>query len=217
MGRLQALSVIVGVLVSCNESGANPQQNGASRSEAVTASASAPAPASSSASAHAPAPATPRSLCSPPTGRVMSTKIAPTRVDPVGQKSDGKIDLRAAKYTWVDFFASWCGPCKEEQPRIEGFASKLSKDGVDVQLVHVSIDDDLRELTAYLQGQTRMKTALWLPDGPPREGFLASLKMKPAPVLPEHAIVASDGSVKCFIEGALVDADYAELLATLKR
>lgn len=212
MGRLQTLTMLAASIVAaCNDPQTTPNP---SRSEQVTTTATAAVSVAPSVT-HAAAPAAPRVLCSTATGRALS-KTAPTRVDAAGNKSDGKIDLKAAKITWVDFFASWCGPCKEELPRIEGFAARLAKDGVDVQLVHVSVDDDLRQLQAFF-ATSSMKSSLWLADGPAREGFLASLKMKPAPTLPEHALVAQDGSVKCFVEGAFVDGDYTELLGALRK
>jgi thiol-disulfide isomerase/thioredoxin len=216
MGRLQTLSWIVAgsIVAGCNDP---PATTNPSRSEQITTSATvAPSTVASSTNAHNTAPTAPRVLCSPVTGRSLS-KTPPTRVDASGGKSDGKIDLKAAKVTWVDFFASWCGPCKEELPRIESFAARLAKDGIDVQLVHVSLDDDLRQLQAFFATTPTMKSSLWLSDGPAREGFLASLKMKPAPTLPEHALVAQDGSVKCFVEGAFVDSDYAELTSVLRK
>jgi len=218
MGRLQTLALaalVVAISVSCTEAGERSPAP-SSRSEQIVTSATAAATTAPSAHVAPPAPSVPRTLCSPLAGRTLA-KIAPTRVDVQGNKSDGRIDLKAARFTWVDFFASWCGPCKEELPRLESFAARLSKDGVDVQLVHVSLDDDLRQLTAFFGKDTRSKSSLWLPDGPAREGFLASLKMKAAPALPEHAIVSQDGSAKCFVDGAFTDADYPQLLEALRR
>jgi thiol-disulfide isomerase/thioredoxin len=213
MGRLPFVSMVAASIVAgCNDPQATTTNP--SRSEQVTTTATAATSVAPSAT-HAVAPSAPRTLCSPVTGRALA-KTTPVRVDAAGNKSDAKIDLKAAKITWLDFWASWCGPCKEEQPRIEGFAARLAKDGVDVQLLHVSLDDDLRQLQAFFAGSPTMKTSLWLSDGLAREGFLASLKMKAAPTLPEHALVSQDGTVKCFIEGALVDTDYAELVAKLK-
>jgi len=211
MGRLQALMMVAAsIVVGCNDPQATTN---ARRSEQVTTTATA-SPSVAPSASHAVAPTAPRVLCSPTTGRALA-KTVPTRVDASGNKTEAKIDLKAAKITWLDFWASWCGPCKEEQPRIESFAARLSKDGVDVQVLHVSLDDDLRQLQAFF-ATSSMKNSLWLSDGPAREGFLASLKMNPAPALPEHALLAQDGSMKCFIEGALVDGDYVELAAKLK-
>ena len=40
--------------------------------------------------------------------------------------------------------------------------------------------------------------------------------MKSAPELPEHALVDPSGRVRCFIEGAVEDGDYAEIAALVR-
>jgi hypothetical protein len=41
--------------------------------------------------------------------------------------------------------------------------------------------------------------------------------MNAAPELPEQALIAPDGRVRCFIEGAVDDSDYAEIAALVAR
>jgi thioredoxin 1 len=50
--------------------------------------------------------------------------------------------IKSEKAVLVDFFASWCGPCKMMEPVIEEVISEL-KDEVDVYKVDVDRESDL--------------------------------------------------------------------------
>ena len=52
------------------------------------------------------------------------------------------------KVVLLDFFATWCGPCKIEIPWFMEFQQKYGKDGL--QVVGVSIDDTLDKLKPYV-------------------------------------------------------------------
>jgi len=224
MGRLPALILGAAVVASCND----PVKPGAGgRSEQIVASNAPSAPntptAPSAPSANAEhAPSAPRgALCDTsvaPNARVVP-KSAPAFVDATGAVSDRALAAPAGKRAqWISFFASWCGPCKEEFPRIHDFAKRLEASGVPIDVTFISIDDDLRQLTAFFAAQpdAGMKSSYWLKDGPVRTAWLASLKMKSDPPLPEHAIFDAKWRLKCFVSGAIEDGDYAALAQALR-
>jgi thiol-disulfide isomerase/thioredoxin len=214
MGRL-SLVIVCGLVASCDDPG---KPLSGTRSEQIAASTSATSTASVATEAHSSAMRA-GALCDPPTeGRSLS-KSAAAFVDATGGVSDRAMPTWDGKRgRWVSFFASWCGPCKEELPRIQRFAKKLEGDGVPVDVEYLSIDDDLRQLTAFLAAQPEggMKSSYWLKDGPPRTAWLASLKMKSDPPLPQHAIFDGKGKLRCFVSGAIEESDYPQLVSSLR-
>jgi thiol-disulfide isomerase/thioredoxin len=214
MGRLPL--VIASVLaVSCNDTG---KPLSGTRSEQLAASTSATPTASASAEPHPSATRT-GALCDRSEGGRTLSKSAAAFVDAMGAVSDRAMPSWDGKRArWVSFFASWCGPCKEELPRIQRFAKKLEGDGVPIDVAYLSIDDDLRQLTAFFAEQPEggIKSSYWLKDGPGRTAWLGSLKMKSDPPLPEHAIFDGKGKLRCFVSGAIEEGDYAQLVSSLR-
>src|SRR5436190_15483755 len=66
--------------------------------------------------------------------------------------SNVRLDLYKGKVILLDFWATWCGPCKVEIPWFMEFQQKYGKDGL--QVIGVSVDDPLAKLKPYV---TEMK------------------------------------------------------------
>lgn len=68
----------------------------------------------------------------------------PLPYDPVIETPEGKklklSDLKG-KVTYIDFWATWCGPCCKEIPHLEKLVEKM-KDNKDVAFVSISSDSD---------------------------------------------------------------------------
>ena len=61
---------------------------------------------------------------------------------------DVKLSAFKGKVILLDFWATWCGPCKIEIPWFVEFQNKYGKNGL--QVVGVSVDDTLDKLQPYV-------------------------------------------------------------------
>jgi len=225
MGRLSTLSLVLGLgsalptMAACetvSEKDAPMATN--ERSQAVTQK----GPATSGAPATIPvkttepaAPKKPRSLCA---GKLTEAghSLPKKRVSRATAKGASELPetltTAGGKWTWVNFWAAWCAPCKEEIPRLLGFEQKLAASGA-FRLSFVSLDDDERQLHDFLEGQpsSGLRASYWLKEGSEREDWLKSAGQNPDAPLPFHLLVDPKGKIRCAIQGAVEDGDYAEI------
>ncbi len=224
MGRLPAvtrLAIAVAIALplsaGCEDDSKRPT---AKRAEAVAA-ASKPAPATSTTTQPAKAEAkAPRRLCLPPAADGRS--LPASRLDHVEAEGAAPVSDRLAlgggKWTWINLWAAWCAPCREEIPRLQSFQKRFGAAGVPIQLAFVSLDDDERQARKFLgeQPATGLRASHWLPDGGERTAFLEAAKLKADAALPIQLLVDPKGAIRCVIDGAVEEADYPQLEAWLK-
>jgi thiol-disulfide isomerase/thioredoxin len=221
MGRLPALILALclwpALSTGCDET--KPKVTVTNeRSQAILGSALPIGTVASAASVPAPVPAKPkqpRLLCGGHLGK--AGPELPTD-QPARRSAAGERDLpeqiqSRGRYTWINFWAAWCGPCKEEIPRLQSWEKKLSESGVDVKVVFISLDDDERQLATFLDKQpaTGLRRTYWLADGAKRTDWLKAVGVKPDSELPVQLLLDSSGRVRCTINGAVEDSDYAQL------
>jgi thiol-disulfide isomerase/thioredoxin len=209
-------------LAACDDNGSDkpvpPPPSLTGRANVVapraTAGATAAAPPTATASSR---PSAPRQLCAgqsprpaPKTG-VLKTAAAGDATPP------GSLTLGVGKWVWINLWAAWCGPCKEEMPRLVSWQEKLRNAGVLIDVAFVSMDDDERQTHRFLDAQpaSGVRATYWLPESE-RSGWLVALGQKGPGELPIHALVAPSGQVACVIQGAVEDGDYPALAAFVR-
>lgn len=204
-------------LLACDGEGSAPPPPPTSRNNAVLAPSGQAAAAQPARPATAAAPsqaAAPRDPCAGQTNRPGPTKGAlDVKAASGAPELPRPIAFGAGKWVWLNFWAAWCGPCKEEMPRLVAWQEKLRKAGVLIDLAFVSLDDDERQLERFLDGQPAagVRASYWLPEGGARTSFLGSLHFKDTPELPLQALVSPSGQLACTIQGAVEDRDYDAL------
>src|SRR3954468_4001320 len=225
MGRLSTLSLALVLAVSIPSGGCDTvSQKDApmatnERSQAITqkgpATLSTPATIAVKASEPA-APKKPRSLCAgklAEAGHALPKKHVSRAAAKSTPELPESLPIGGGKWTWLNFWAAWCAPCKEEIPRLLGFEQKLAASGAAFRLSFVSLDDDERQLHDFLDSQPSagLHASYWLKEGSEREDWLKAAGQNPDAPLPFHLLVDAKGKIRCAIQGAVEDGDYAEI------
>jgi thiol-disulfide isomerase/thioredoxin len=217
LGGLPTLAIALSLSsVGCDKNENKAPTATAERSQAVAATgAYAPTAAASTVSApvvSAPVKKPPRKLCAgelDKPGRPFPEK-SPGRANAPGAPAMPAKMALGSGWTWVNFWAAWCVPCKEEMPRLRGWEKKLVSSGKKFHLVFVSLDDDERQLDDFLKAQPEggTRSSYWLKEGKPRESWLEAAGIEEDPELPTHLLVDPSGKIRCRVKGAVEDSDF---------
>jgi len=123
----------------------------------------------------------------------------------------GSFDLAALRGRWVvvNFFASWCPPCQQEEPELVAFAYAHRSPG-DAALVGVVFDDAASSAHSFMQSTGASWPAVIDPDGQ-----LALNYGVRGP--PETFIVAPDGTVVVHLDGPVTAASLDHWLVLAKQ
>lgn len=120
----------------------------------------------------------------------------------------------AGGWTWVNLWASWCGPCIKEMPLLDRWGKTLKSEGIPVAFEFWSIDeseDDLKgALNRDIPGRVR-----WLRGPDDLAGFLEGLGVERDSAIPIHALVDRAGMVRCVRVGSVGEEAYGAVKALL--
>lgn len=126
--------------------------------------------------------------------------------------------LPAGKRVWVNLWATWCGPCLREMPLLLKWQDDLRKDGVDIDVVLLSLDDNagaVQKLLGERKDLAAAKVARVLSQSAYEE-WLESYVKDPSTPIPLHLLASADGSVRCLRAGSLRESDYPAAKAVFR-
>lgn len=109
------------------------------------------------------------------------------------QVGGGTIDLRnlKGKPVWINFMATWCPPCQDEFPLMNGFAARYAKTGLVV--IAIDVREEEGAVAAFAEG-----LGATFPLGLDADGKASATWN--AIALPVHFWIDADGIVR---DGAL--------------
>lgn len=88
------------------------------------------------------------------------------------------------KVTYIDFWASWCGPCRQSLPLYEALQKRLPAG--QFQIIAINLDEDRKDAEAFLKRHPVSYLVLSDPDG-------ISAKSWSVPAMPTSFLVDTNG------------------------
>jgi len=115
-------------------------------------------------------------------------------------------------WTWVNLWAGWCGPCKEEMPMLRQWESLLK---TKLRVDFVSVDEDPRLSVRFLNTQPAggLRATHHLAEGDAKKQWLESAGIGEISKLPMHILVDPEGAIRCVITGEVDAADFDQVKA----
>jgi thiol-disulfide isomerase/thioredoxin len=205
------------VLVACDAQKKDPPIAPQARSQAITGNPNAAVEQEPAATA-APRPTAVRKrgkLCTGPAGQgaTVSGDGLAVAAAPGSALPPEKMPVGRGRWTWINFWAAWCAPCKAEIPLLRSWEQRLNLNGGKVDFVFVSLDDDQRQLEQFLAhpGAAELRSTYWLREGQEREKWLSDVGVSEDPELPVQLLVGPNGRVRCIIQGAVEPDDWPRI------
>lgn len=74
-----------------------------------------------------------------------------------------KLSEFKGQWVYVDFWASWCGPCRQSMPLYEALFQEYASQ--DLEILAINLDETREDATAFLAKHPVSYTVLWDPAG----------------------------------------------------
>jgi len=127
-------------------------------------------------------------------------KAAPDFTLPALGGGEVKLAALRGQVVVIDFWASWCGPCREELPELEKLRPEYEPRGV--RFVAINVDDDAAAAAAAAR-----QLALAMPVG--MDAAKKTAEAYAPPAMPSSYVVDRAGTVRFVHEGFAGSPDIA--------
>lgn len=115
------------------------------------------------------------------------------------------------RWVWLNFWATWCGPCLREMPLIDRWAQSLRNQGAPLDLWYISVDENAAELGQFLA--TRPSTAsgmsLRLLQPTALGDWLAPFGLPRDTAIPINVLLGPGGELRCVRTGSIAESDFS--------
>jgi cytochrome c biogenesis protein CcmG/thiol:disulfide interchange protein DsbE len=121
---------------------------------------------------------------------------------------NGKVSLRehAGKVVYVDFWASWCGPCKQSFPFMNDLHKKYSAAGL--RIIAINVDKEKEDAQKFLSKNPTQFTLAFDAEGTVPTQYLVK-------GMPSSYLIGRDGKL-IYIHKGFKAQDQAEIEAKIR-
>lgn len=134
-------------------------------------------------------------------------EAAPALELPDGDGRSVALDALRGKIVWVDFWASWCGPCKRSFPWMNELVQKYRASGLEI--VAVNVDKKRQDAERFLARIPAAFTVVYDPAG----GTAAAWRITS---MPSSYLIDAQGKVT-FVEAGFRDERKAEVEGRIRK
>lgn len=118
--------------------------------------------------------------------------------------------------TWVNVWATWCGPCIAEMPRLVQWRDQMAKEGVEGNLVFLSVDAQAADVARFEKQHPELAPGVRLHDDKDLAGWLPTVGLDANVAIPLHFFLDGSGKIRCERSGAIGENDYEDVKAALQ-
>jgi thiol-disulfide isomerase/thioredoxin len=141
----------------------------------------------------------------PTSGRVAPEVVVP-QIDPVtGKNSEFRLSAERGHPVLIDFWATWCGPCKQSLPILDGVYKRQAPRGL--RAIAINMSDDEPTVLAFAK-RLRLELPMGLDAGAASSRYGVS-------TIPHMVLVGKEGTVKRVFYGVHSAAEIEEALNSL--
>ncbi len=137
----------------------------------------------------------------------------PSKAPPAGKAPDDA----ARGWRWVNVWATWCEPCKDEMPLLGRWHDAAAAEGFGFELELLSIDaPEAGPALAKAIEKGLPAPVRWLRSEEDFPAYLTALGVGQGAAIPIHALVDPGGMLRCVRVGAIHDRDYGAVKGMLQ-
>lgn len=138
----------------------------------------------------------------------MAPEVAVPQLDPAtGQRGEFRLSAERGHPVLIDFWATWCGPCKQSLPILDAVYKRQAPRGL--RAIAINMSDDEPTVRAYA-ARHRLQLPMGLDAGGAASAYGVS-------TIPHLVLVGKEGTVQRVFHGVHSDKEIEDAIISLEK